>query len=65
MGLLSWNMKSCISYNGYENILHNIMQSCPFPTMHVAKNVNPHKIQRLATNVVWYPQRLKDGKDSI
>jgi len=56
MGLLLWDMKSRIFCNGYENILHDIMQSYPFPTMHAVKNVNPHTILKLATNVVWHPK---------
>jgi hypothetical protein len=54
MGLLLQNMKS--------RILHNIMQSRPLP-MNITKKVDPHKIQKLATNVVWNPQGLKDGKN--
>jgi hypothetical protein len=56
MGLLSWNMKIFISQNGCENILHNIMQGRPLPTMRAMKNVDPHKIQRLTINAMWYPK---------
>jgi hypothetical protein len=56
MGLLSCDMKFCISHNGCESISHNIMQGHPFPTMSAMKKVDPHKIQRLATNVMWQPQ---------
>ncbi len=50
MGLLLLNMKSYISCNSRKNISHNIVGGHPFPTMHVAKKMDPHKIQRLATN---------------
>jgi hypothetical protein len=44
MGLLSWNMKSHIFRNGHKKISYNIMQGHPFPTMCIAKKVDPHKI---------------------
>jgi len=56
MGLFLQDMKSRIFCNGYENISHNIMQSHPFPDMCVTKKVDPHRIQRLATNAMWYPK---------
>jgi hypothetical protein len=55
MGLLLKNMKFYISYNGHNSISHNIMQGHPFPTMHVVKKMDPHKIQRLAANAMWHP----------
>jgi len=56
MALFSWNMKSHIFYNGYKNISHNIMWSRPLLTMSVMKKMDPHRIQRLVTNVMWYPK---------
>ncbi len=41
MGLLSRNMKSYISHNADENISHNIMRSCPLPTVHAKKRWIP------------------------
>jgi hypothetical protein len=52
MGLFLQHMKSRISRNNYETILHNIMQGRHFPTMRATKKVDPHRIERLATNVV-------------
>jgi len=56
MALFSWNMKFHIFCNGYKNISHNIMWGRPFFTMSVMKKMDSHKIQRLVTNVVWYPK---------
>jgi hypothetical protein len=56
MGLLSWNLKFHIFCNSHESILHNIMQGHLLLTMSVVKKVNPHKVQRLATNVMWRPK---------
>jgi hypothetical protein len=57
------NLKSCISCNGYKSISHNIMQGCPFLTMHTMKKVYPHKIQKFGYKCNATPQGLKDGKD--
>jgi hypothetical protein len=54
--LFSWNMKSHIFCNGYKDILHNIMWGRPLLTMNVMKKMDPHRIQRLAANVVLYPK---------
>lgn len=51
MGLLLQHVKTYIFRNGHENTSHNIMQDCPLPTMCAMKKVDPHKIQRLVTNV--------------
>jgi hypothetical protein len=55
-GLFLWNMKSHISHNGHKNISHNIMWTRPLPTVSTMKKVDPHRIQRLATNVMWHPK---------
>jgi hypothetical protein len=52
MGLLSWNMESHTSYDSCKKNSHNIMRDYPFPTMNTSKKVDPHWVQRLATNVV-------------
>jgi hypothetical protein len=56
MGPFLRDVKSRIFHNGCENILHNIMQGHPLPTMSAMKKVDPHKVQRLATNVMWHPK---------
>ncbi len=49
-------LKSPIFCNDHENISHNTMQGNPFPTMSATKNVNPHKVQKSTTNVMWHPK---------
>jgi hypothetical protein len=56
MGLLLQDMKYHIFQNGCENISHNIMQGCLLPTMREMKKVDPHRIQKLVINAVWYPK---------
>jgi hypothetical protein len=50
--------ETCNSRNGHENISHSIMQGYPFPTMRTTKKVYPHRIQRLATNVMGHPKEM-------
>jgi hypothetical protein len=52
MGLLLEDMKSRIFCNSRKSTSHNIMQGHPFLTMNTTKNMDPHKVQRLAINVV-------------
>jgi hypothetical protein len=47
----AWNP---ISRSGHKSILHNIMQGRLFPTMNASKKVDPHRIQKQATNAVWH-----------
>jgi len=56
MGLLLRDMKFHIFRNDYKSILHNIMWSCPLPTMCAMKEMDSHKVQRLTTNVIWHPK---------
>jgi hypothetical protein len=58
MGLPLWDMKSHIFRNGRKSISHNIMYVIFFSTTCVAKKVDPHRIQRLATIVMWHPKDI-------
>jgi hypothetical protein len=62
MGLLSQDVKFRIFCNSRKSISHNIMQGHPFLTMTTTKNMDPHKIQRLATKVMWHPKDQRMGK---
>jgi hypothetical protein len=44
VGLLAHNMRTHVSHDGCEGILHNIMGCCPLPTINITKKVNPHKV---------------------
>jgi hypothetical protein len=59
MGLLSQDVNSRIFHNGHQNISHNIMWGYLFATMGITKKVDPDKVQRVTTNVMWYQKDEK------
>jgi len=58
-------MKFHIFCNSRKNTSHNIMQGHPFLTMSATENMDPHKAQRLATNVMWHPKDQRMGKTNL
>jgi hypothetical protein len=58
MGLPLWNMKFHIFQNGRKSISQNIMYFVFSSTTCVANKVDPHRIQRLATIVMWHPKDI-------
>jgi hypothetical protein len=51
-GSILQHVKTYIFHNGHKSISHNIIQDRLLPTIHARKKMDPHKIQRLVTNVM-------------